>query len=364
MRRPLLLTPILMLAVVLVWCPRPAAGCAVAGPEGGTTTIRSESALIVYDSATKTEHFIRTADFRSTSAEFGFLVPTPSKPELGEASTDVFQVLEDITERRTEVRIKWKPFGVDTYSNQTFSSIGSAIKPDVGERTRPAVTVVEQKRVGRYEAAVLQADEPNRLRDWLSKNGYAAPPALEKWFEPYTSDGWFLTAFKIAGDAAGDLSSAAVRISFPTDRPFYPYREPANMQSVVGSRALKLFVLSDSRVSGTIGKGDVAKAWAGKTEWSNKVPADKLAAAVAKGKLPESVGGREWHLTEFLDPSSPRPGTDEVYFEKSADQSNVERPPHIVWEEYNPWPWVFGGVGVLILVALGVAVWRMVRTKA
>ena len=367
MRRPLLLAPLLLLAGGLAVCPRPARGCAIAPPPNGTTSITAESALIVYDAATHTEHFIRTAGFQSTSAEFGFLVPTPTRPELAEASAEVFGELGRITERRTEVRRRAKEPEFGCALKSTVFVVGAA-SPDPA--ARGGGRVVEQKRVGDFDAAVLQASDPARLRDWLTANGYDARPELVEWFKPYTADGWFLTAFKIAADspAAGGqtlaLTSTAVRISFQTDRPFYPYREPADMQAATGPRSLRLFVLSDARVSGTLGTGGSGgKPWPGRTEWSNRVPADKLASAVSKGKLPEAVGGREWHLTEFLDPSSPRPGTEELYLSDAADQSPVERPPDVVWEEYDPWPWVFGTIAVLALVLRGFGVWRTVRTK-
>ncbi len=356
-----------LLAVVLATCPRPAAGCAVLPPKDGTTTISSESALIIYDSATKTEHFIRTASFQSTSNEFGFMVPTPTKPELAEASADVFGALVEVTKRRTVVQRRAKELdfgcGMMPMADAQLSKIGSALSDSAG-----GVKVVEQKRVGDFDAVVLQAAEPKTLRDWLTANGYDARPALDPWFEAYTKGQWFITAFKIAADspAAGGNTlalTAAVRISFPTERPFYPYREPADMQAVTGQRQLRLFVLSDDRVSGTIGDGDGAKAWAARTEWSNKVPAERMAAVADKGKLPASVGTRVWHLTEFTDPSSPRPGTDELYLTRAADQSNVERPPLVVWEEYDPWPWLFGTIAVLAAVLLGFMVWKAVKPK-
>lgn len=353
-----------LLAVAVVACPRPAVGCAIAPPRDGDTSISSESALIVYDAATKTEHFIRTANFQSTSNDFGFLVPTPTKPELAEASADVFAGLSDVTKRRTEVRTRMKPldFGCALH---TVVFMGAAA-PD---QAAGGVRVVEQKRVGEFDAAVLQASDPKQLTDWLTANGYDARPVLTEWFKKYAAEKWFLTAFKIAADspAAGGnklaLTNQAVRISFTTDQPVYPYREPADMQTVSAPRQLKLFVLSDQRVSGTIGNGSGATAWAAKTEWSNKVPAERMAAVASAGKLPAGVGAREWHLTEFLDTSAPRPGTDELYLNPSADQSAVERPPIIEWREYDPWPWVFGGIAVLAAVLLGFVVWRMAKAK-
>jgi hypothetical protein len=365
-RRLLPLALPVLLAGVLVTCPRPAVGCAVLPPKDGSTTISSESALVVYDSATKTEHFIRTASFQSTSAEFGFMVPTPTKPELAVASAEVFGELGRITERRTVVQYRAKALNFGCLLPEAkFAMVGSAT-PGGADHAK-AVRVVEQKRVGDYDATVLQAADPKSLRDWLTANGYDSRPALDPWFEAYTKGKWHITAFKIAADspAAGGntlaLTSSAVRISFPTDRPFYPYREPADMRAVTGARQLKLFVLSDERVSGTIGSGGTA--WAAKTEWSNKVPAERMTAVAEKGKLPASVGTSEWHLTEFTDPSSPRPGTDELYLSKSDDQSAVERPPLVVWEEYDPWPWVFGSVAVLGGVALGFVAWRVLKAK-
>ena len=82
---------VLGLLVVTVPTPEPVAACAAAPVHGGNgVQIASESALIVYDSATKTEHFLRTANFDTSSSEFGFFVPTPTRPELAEAAADIF----------------------------------------------------------------------------------------------------------------------------------------------------------------------------------------------------------------------------------------------------------------------------------
>src|SRR5207237_170781 len=58
--------------------------------------IAEEEALIIWDPATKTEHFIRRAAFRSTARQFGFLVPTPTKPELSEVDDSIFDTLADV----------------------------------------------------------------------------------------------------------------------------------------------------------------------------------------------------------------------------------------------------------------------------
>lgn len=367
MFRSLVFVPVLLTAVlVAVPSPPPVRACAIIPRPGDSVVINSEDALIVYDSATKTEHFIRTASFgASTSSDFGFLVPTPSKPELNEASPDVFAALADVTKRRTvkQWRMKDPHFGCALLpeANATFKSVGSAIMPSAGR-----VNVVEQKQVGAFQTATLQADDPKALREWLTENKYQASPQLDEWFKAYTANKWYLVAFKIAsGDTKGaTVQNSAVRISFQTDTPFYPYREPeaarkADAPSV--SRALRLFVLSDSRVSGTIGRGDAAKPFPGDTKWSSQIETAQLVKVATAGKLSDPFGNRSWHLTEFDDRSSPRPGTDEVYFSASADQSAVERPPLVEYEYYDPWPWVTLAVFVFGVAFVAQLIWRGMR---
>ena len=76
-------------AVLFGASARYAQACATAPPEGATVAVAGESAIIVWDEATKTEHFIRRATFETSAKDFGFLAHS-TKPELAEASDALF----------------------------------------------------------------------------------------------------------------------------------------------------------------------------------------------------------------------------------------------------------------------------------
>ena len=63
----------LALIAILAAIPAPAPGCGAISYVGERVNIASESAVIVWDEATKTEHFIRRATFQSTAYDFGFV---------------------------------------------------------------------------------------------------------------------------------------------------------------------------------------------------------------------------------------------------------------------------------------------------
>ena len=81
--------------VGLVSLPHPVGACAVVWPKNKPVSIASESAIIVWDASSKTEHFIRRASFSTTAEYFGFLVPTPGKPTLSETDDDTFAPGQD-----------------------------------------------------------------------------------------------------------------------------------------------------------------------------------------------------------------------------------------------------------------------------
>jgi hypothetical protein len=365
-----------------------APGCAVAPRPDEKALVTDESALIVWDEATKTEHFIRRATFDMTAYDFGFLVPTPSKPQLEEADDTIFRDLAQLTAPKTVYETREVKQEVDFGCAKAPMAANDAIPKAAagGKGAAPGFEVLEQKRVGDLDYAILgfksgegdPAVAAEELLAWLNKNGYSVRPDLLDWIKIYARDKWVITAFKIAGkpptpqtkDKDTDrphhpitLNSTTVRMSFKADRPYFPYREPADQRdehTKNSYRLLRVFVAAKQRMAGTLGTGSTA--WPGQTVWADAIPEDSRSSLLKKSKLPAETATGGWWLTEFEDRSSPRPGTDEVYFAPASDQSAVARPPNIVPKYvyvrvYPEWfmPLAIGlpfvlAIGVLIVV--------------
>jgi len=317
----------------------PSLACAPVPGEGRFVHIATEEALIIWDEAAKREHFIRRASFDTDAKDFGFLVPTPSKPELAESEDRAFGVLAEFTAARV---IRKEP---------------PDRPPDVATRAVAAgVAVLEEKRVAGHDAAVLEAKDANALDAWLKEHGYPTSPALVEWYAPYVAAGWKITAFKVAADSPRH-STAAVRMSFQTDRPFFPYREPATQRTTPNQeRLLRVYVIAEDQVDGRLGEKG---AWPGKAVWSNRLETAQLAKVLKVAKLPAMAGGGARWLTEFEDNASPRPGTDEVFFQRAASNQPLERPARVV---YGGDPRIVAAAAlVLILGAVGFAAWFFSR---
>ncbi len=340
---------------------REAEACAPAPMAGEEVFIAEEAAVIHWDPARRIETFIRRARFDTRAKDFGFLVPTPSVPTLSAASEALFTTLDDAirpevvdrTERDFQVGISC--LMLTARSARTAVPQSSAPMPAAQSA---AVQVLAAQTVAGYDAVVLEASSPEALSQWLGSHGYASSPSLTRWLTPYVANHWKITAFRVQAPDRNNPAPPAtspVRMTFATDRPFYPYREPEEQQRprAGSSRSLRVHVLSSSPMEGTVG---TSGAWPGAVRFrSNPANLAARVGALAGVQLASGV----W-LSTFDDLSSPRPGTDEVFFSSVSEQRRFTPPP-IVRVHRDTIPIMLDWIAAVIVVV--VVIVRRVRKK-
>ncbi len=336
--------------------PTPAKGCASVAPPGVTVRAVSEEAIIVWDAAKGVEHFIRRTAFETDATDVGFLVPSPTQPELAEVSSEVFGEIAAATEAQTIIRRELE-LQLACCCLAPMASRGAAGGAVAG---MPSVNVLSIEQVAGYEAAVLKADDAGALARWLDVHGYARPPALEAWLEAYVRQGWIITAFKL-GRSGGQVATGTVRMSFATRRPFFPYREPEGQSE--GARPLRLWLVGAKRyhVAGSRDEWDEG-IWASAESarrgvgYSGALPglADLLAEVVPAGTLSD-----EPRLTVVLDDAWGRPANDELWIIEPSDQS--DHVPVEVEKVWVPVDLIAGFVGLILAIVAGVWVLRRRR---
>lgn len=340
----------LSLALLLLASAGLAHACCTAFPAEARVAIADQEVLIAYDAERGIEHFVRRATFEAGPQKgFGFLVPTPTQPEVAEADADVFGRLQEAIKPRVEHRTRYR---IIPSMLLAPLSAGARAAPAALEESAKgrSVNVLDQVRVAGYDAAVLEASDAEALSEWLSKNGYTARPELKEWLEPYLAAKWKVTAFKYAAEP-GEVTAKAVRLSFPTERPLFPFRVPRDLRSKAST--LRVFYVGPGRAQATFAEGD-GSAWQAKTKWAGALSAN------LSGALPAGVGMSGAWLTTFEDPTWPS-GGDDLYFSEAEDQTPVEPPPVIRWQTKTI---VLPGELLILLLPLGYWLYRRKRAKA
>src|SRR5579871_428259 len=207
------LATLLVSSVVL----HPAPACCPAPPSGKPVVNADQTVLIIWDAAAKTQHLIRQASFKSAADDFGFLVPTPTQPELAESGNEAFPFLSKLTEPEVH-KVPRPSGGMGCGCSKSAPPAAGAVRE---------VRVLEEKLVASFQAVVLEATSADALVRWLKEHGYAFSPAVEAWARPYVEGGWKITALRVAKDKDGPptktVAASSLRLSFRTDRPLFPY---------------------------------------------------------------------------------------------------------------------------------------------
>lgn len=281
------ITALAALSLLLTVAPLSQA-CDAIGKGGKAVSVTSESAIIVWDDKTHTERFFRSAQFETVAREIGFLVPTPTIPKLTEANAEAFPKLLAVVQ-----------------AHQSAQSNGVAAGAAASKADDSPVVKVEN--VGGFEETVLSTAHPKAIDNWLSRHGFPKTDATSEWLKPYVRKNWYITAFRFKGNgSSADLKP--VCMTFHSEMPFYPYREPTSKSATQGGRMLRVFLMANEGQEAVTN----GQPWVAKTEWTgllSETELHDLSPLVANLTLLKNPT-----LTSFLDSSFPRVGTDEVYF--------------------------------------------------
>ena len=169
---------LLCLTLLLPQPPARADGCFVWRNRAIDVLEPEQKALIYYDQGR--EDLVLSVKFTGAPEEFGWIVPLPSVPEIFAEDSLLFRLLSQQTQRRWSDR----------------SERGRMLYRTMGVET------VLSRRVGIYDAKVVEASTGKDLRGWLSSHGYRVPPEGERVLDRYIRKGWVFATLRIAPPVA------------------------------------------------------------------------------------------------------------------------------------------------------------------
>lgn len=295
-----------------------------------------ETALVIWDKEKGVEHFIRKAEFEGNAKDFGFIFPSPTEPfRLAVADQEVFGRL-------------------DAYSPIVYKS---GVEGDI--------EILQQKKVGDFDATVLRAKDGAAMSKWLKKQGHRMRPAMTPWFDHYAKQGWVFTALKYKGRREV-TPTKALCISFKTSTPHYPYKMPSDTWEKGHHRTLDLFVLSQSGMKGVYTSGkewETKKSWdAGLSESDRLHFETNLLVDHKRLELPKRLV-----ITRFVNTASANHYEHDLLFREVGDAASESAAPAREGSESsmgngeNAWHLWLGGS---IVAGGSIAAWQFLRTGA
>jgi hypothetical protein len=274
--------------------------CSGVGPPGRPVVFGDQTNIVIWDEAHHTEHFIRNANFKSGADNFGFIAPTPGKPELHEASNKAFYTLANLQ---------------PVFQGRGGGGFG-------GGRAMLAksdeVKVIQEADVAGFHATTLLSNDAHAINDWMNQHGYISTPEVEKWAERYCSRGWYLTAFKVIDRTRLAASTGTVRMTFSTHRAFNPFYVPSSNIPNRGKGTLRVYFVSVGDYEAKIGARQIWQT----PQWTAQIPEATSALLAKQVKIPAEAIPDNCQVETFVDPDFPRPAADDIYFSKQP----VEEP--------------------------------------
>lgn len=190
-------------------------------------------------------------------ADFAWVVPVPSPPDLEVVPPDVLLRIDDATSpilsgQRTRCGVG-RSVGCSTGGSLALAPV--AVPAAVlgcaasgggwgDDDDYDGVDVTDYDRVGPYEPRVVSSGDPEALIGWLNDNGYFVNEAMEPYIAEYVLSGSSFLAMRLAPEA-GVSDIAPIRMTYPASAPQIPIILTAI--AAEPEMAILAFVASDQR---------------------------------------------------------------------------------------------------------------------
>src|SRR5262245_12339634 len=210
-------------ALPLLWAVPPPAesACCYFAAKDKDILQPAQKAFLTYDADEKVETFTVQPKFEGNAADFGMVIPTPSKPKLDEMPRDFFKELAVFT--------ILEPMDLSKYKRPVLR-FGGAAGGVARDKKDGAVKVLGGGVVGSLEYKILQSDRADALYTWLKDNNYSYA-GDESTLDFYIKKGWVFTVMKIdpmqmkkKPDGSYEGEVTPTRFTFTSEKLIYPLK--------------------------------------------------------------------------------------------------------------------------------------------
>lgn len=254
------------LGVLLLALPRAATadGKIFSNIPAAKVDIPDQEALIAWHNgqqtlAIETRFTTSAGNAAKDSADFAWVVPLPSIPEITPASPGLFPSLRAMTaplvrEHREDyatplllgaallmlviymVKYRRTLSRAERLAGGGLLLVGFLVLSPMilmmlgksrGIESPPgSITTLHRAIVGSYDAQVVSSTDPGAMSAWLKEHGYIAGPDVDASIAQHVRDGWCFAALRLRTDAStsGPLTPHPVVFRFASPAPTYPLR--------------------------------------------------------------------------------------------------------------------------------------------
>jgi hypothetical protein len=195
--------------------------CCYFSAKGRDVLQPAQKAFISWDPAEQIESFTVQPKFEGNAADFGMVIPTPSRPKLDEMPRDFFKELAIFT--------ILEPMDMEKYKRIQMMPMARAAT-DMSRSKRETVRVLESGVVGSLDYKIIQAERATDLYDWLKSNKYSYA-GDDSTLDFYIRKGWYFTVMKIdplqmkrRRDGSYEGEVTPTRFTFSSAKLVYPLR--------------------------------------------------------------------------------------------------------------------------------------------